>query len=138
LIKSRFSAVRSAGALLKVQEMRELIGLRTRGNPAASFHESVVLWVEAVALRPMMTLSEDRKVDGPNHMFKIDIDGFDQIRRQAQAFTAFLKKYWKQAYSTLVGFQLQPLNPRPHCGVIHAKRTSAQREHPKLCCSCSL
>jgi hypothetical protein len=38
---------------------------------------------------------------------------------QPQAFAAFLKQHWADAYSALFVFQIQPIDASFHCSVIH-------------------
>jgi hypothetical protein len=104
LIRSRFHEVRSAvsGDLLDAQQIGHLVDLWIGGNPDARENESFALSIHAVAFRSMITVSEDGPVDDLNYMFKINGGLFDQFRQRPQAFAAFLKKYWNQAYSALL------------------------------------
>jgi hypothetical protein len=111
----------ASGALLDTQQIGQLIELWIPGNPDTREDERLVLSVQTVAFRPMITVSKDSTVDGLNHVFKIDGHLFDQFSQQPQPFVAFLKKYWNQAHSALFLFQLQPVIPGLHCGVIHAR-----------------
>jgi hypothetical protein len=117
--------VRSAvsSALLDVQQNRHLIDLWIRGTPDARENGKLNLSVHTVAFQRMVTVSEDGTVDSLNHVFKIDGDLLDQSGQNAQAFVASLKKYWNQCYYARCVFQLQPVTPSLHCGIIHATPT---------------
>jgi hypothetical protein len=52
----------------------------------------------------MITVSEDGRVDGLNHVFSIDGGLFDQFSQQPQAFVIFLKKYWKMGIKLILHF----------------------------------
>jgi hypothetical protein len=49
-----------------------------------------------------------------------DRDLFTEFLRDPQAFSQFLEKHWKDAYSNLFVFHIQPVHPASPCSVIDA------------------
>jgi hypothetical protein len=126
VLRTSFSEVRSAvsDALLDIDKIDSIMELWRRANPELATDSSVILAVDAVAFRPVVTISEDGTIDGLNHIDEIDADLFDKLVGQPQAFVTFLKEHWTDVYSALFVFQIQPTDPQFHCGIIHILRST--------------
>jgi hypothetical protein len=121
LLRDAFRESRSAicHGLLDTAEIRSVLDPWMQANQSLSSTTSVVLAVDAVAFRPLITVHENGTIDGLNEINDIDPDLFDKLVGQPQAFATFLREHWTHAYSSLFVFQIQPLDPRLHCGIIH-------------------
>jgi hypothetical protein len=120
-LKSAFAQVRCtvSQALLDVNEVGTIVDLWIRSNPSIGFTTEVVLSVDAVAFRPMIVVHEDGRLEGLNRTNEIEVDLFDKLMGQPQAFATFLKQHWADAYSALFVFQIQPIDPSFHYSVIY-------------------
>jgi hypothetical protein len=118
---SAFIEAPSAGsnALLDVNEIGTILELWMRDNPDFGLNPCVVLSVDAVAFKLMVTIYQDRWIAGLNQVNQIDVHLFDKFVGQPPAFAAFLTEHWADAESALFVFQVQPLDPRCHCDIIH-------------------
>jgi hypothetical protein len=96
-----------------------IVDLWMRSSPGIGFNSEVVLSVDAIAFRPMIAVHEDGRIEGLNRTNEIEIDLFDELMRQPQAFAALLNQHWADAHSALFVFQIQPINPSFHSTVIH-------------------
>jgi hypothetical protein len=81
----------------------------------------VVLSVDAVSVRPHVTIANDGLVGGLEDITQLESpDLFKQYLRNPKEFTAFLAKHWSQAYSVLSAFQIQRILPSLPCCFVHA------------------
>jgi hypothetical protein len=80
-------------ALLEVNEVGTIVDLWMRSSPGIGFNTEVVLSVDAVAFPPMIVVREDGRIEGLNRTNEIEVDLFDKLMGQPQAFAAFLKQY---------------------------------------------
>jgi hypothetical protein len=123
LLNSRFAKQRRllSNALMDIARLPELMDLWREGIPEGVTGQSVVLAVDAVAFRPLVTISEEGKVCGLKHLDTLgDQDLFTHLLRDPVAFSNFLSDHWRNAYTNLFVYHLQPINPKLPCGVIHA------------------
>jgi hypothetical protein len=80
----------------------------------------VILSVDAIAFRPMVTISDDGSVDGLKDLTDLDSpDLLTQFLSDPAAFSAFLREHWDSTYTALFVFQIQPLRPDLTCCVVH-------------------
>jgi hypothetical protein len=121
LLNSKFTKDRRiiSDVLQDSNRMGELIALWEKSSRATG-HWDVILAVDAVAFRPLVTVTEDGEVHGLKNMTRLaDTDMFTEFLRDPPAFAHFLETHWKQAYSNLFVFHLQPVDPALPCAVIH-------------------
>jgi hypothetical protein len=79
---------------------------------------TIVLAVDAVAFRPLVTVT-DGEVRGPKHLKHLDDhNSFTHFLKDLNAFIEFLHKDWEEAYSSMLVFQIQPIHPSLPCPVI--------------------
>jgi hypothetical protein len=123
LLNSKFTQDRRlvSDALQNSDRIGELITIWEKSTPSiSSSHRDVILSVDAVAFRPLVTVSEDGEVHGLKNLTRLeDPDIFAHFLRDPPAFAHFLQTHWKQAYSNLFAFHLQPVDPDLPCCVIH-------------------
>jgi hypothetical protein len=121
VLKSAFAQVRCAvsQALLDINEVGIIVDLWMRSSPCIGFDTEVVFSVDAVGFRSMIVVHKDGRIEGLNQTNEIEVDLFDKLMGQPQAFAAFLKQHWADAYSALFVFQIQPIDSSFHCSVIH-------------------
>jgi hypothetical protein len=67
----------------------------------------------------MIVVHKDGRIEYLNQTNEIEVDLFDKLMGQPQAFAAFLKQHWTDACSALFVFQIQPIDSSFHCSVIH-------------------
>jgi hypothetical protein len=122
LINSKFTKTRQviSDALQDSDRLGELINLWDQSGARSRSERTVVLAVDAVAFRPLVTVTENGEVAGLKRLTQLDSpDLFTEFLRDPQAFSNFLQQHWKQAYSALHAFHIQPVNPKFPCCVIH-------------------
>jgi hypothetical protein len=87
-----------------------LIPLSKAGAQDPSDGRKVIFAVDAVAFRPVVTITANGEVKGFEHVKHLDNDDL---------FAHFLQQYWKDVYSDLFVLHIQPVNRAFPCTVIH-------------------
>jgi hypothetical protein len=81
----------------------------------------VILSVNAVAFRPRITIHENGKVESLEAFAQLEApDLFRQFVLNPCAFRDFVMDDFKQAYFSLFVYQVQPVDPRLTCCLVHA------------------
>jgi hypothetical protein len=122
LLYSKFFDQRAglSEALFDEAKMDKVISVWEGANPRRPRPCPVVLACDAICFRPTVVVREDGKVEGLAHVKSLDTpDLFTQFLADPNAFMAFLKNHWKDAYSAFFAFQVQPLDPDLHCSLVH-------------------
>jgi hypothetical protein len=122
LLNSKFTRSRRivSDALQDSNRIGELIDLWEQSCRSTRHSRTVILAVDAVAFRPLVTITEDGEVGGLKHLKHLDDpDLFTEFLRDPESFSHFLEAHWKDAYSDLFAFQMQPVDPALPCCVIH-------------------
>jgi hypothetical protein len=82
---------------------------------------SAILFVDAVAFRPIITIDESGKVDGLDGIHQLDApDMFAQFVLNLCAFRDFVTQHFDRAYSSLFVYQIQLIDPRFTCYLVDA------------------
>jgi hypothetical protein len=80
----------------------------------------VILSVDAVAFRPLVTISETGEVKGFKSLNQLHNPGlFSQYLTNPQAFVSFLKDHWDDAYPAMIVLHMQPVSPDFPCSISH-------------------
>jgi hypothetical protein len=100
----------------------ELIGIWQEVNGIDHTNEPIgaLLAVDVVAFRPTITADEFRKVEGiqgTDHLEHGDLS--TQFMIDPVAFQDFVKENFDQAYISLFRYQIQPLDRKLTCCVVH-------------------
>jgi hypothetical protein len=114
LLLSKFANARAviSSALLDLDEMEALIDLWERSHEDIMTYRRVILSVNAITFRPMVTTSDDGSVDGLKDLTHLDNpDLLMQFLADPAAFSAFLREPWDSTDTVLFVFQIQPLHP---------------------------
>jgi hypothetical protein len=122
LLNSKFAKTRRvwSEALQDPERVGELIAVWNQSGATTPSERTVVLAVDAVAFRPLVTVTENGEVTGLKHLTQLENpDLFTEFLRDPHAFAHFLQQHWKQTYSNLHAFHIQPVNPKFPCCVIH-------------------
>jgi hypothetical protein len=98
--------------------MWRLIQLWEQANSGAIENRRIVLGVDTGW--PRVTVNENGEVDGPKKLQRLEeIDIFQQFLASPVDFVESLHNHWKDAYSALFVFHIQPLNPVLSCAIIY-------------------
>jgi hypothetical protein len=122
LINARFAQNRRAvsAALQDMARVSEVIALWMQTVPPEIPGREIVLAVDAVAFRPLVTITENGEIEGLKHLKRLDDKNlFEHFVLDPISFAQFLAEHWKDAYSALFAFHIQPLNPKLPCSVVH-------------------
>jgi hypothetical protein len=108
--------------LVDPSRIGELIHLWRQAVPPGGVGCPVVLLsVDPVAFRPLISIHEDGHVERLKNMKELDSpDLFSQFISGPVAFLSFVKEHWDDAETALFAFQLQRLHPDDPCSIIHA------------------
>jgi hypothetical protein len=94
--------------------------LSETGAQDLSDGRKAILTVDAVAFRSAVTITGNGEVKHLKHLKQLDNDDlFAPFLRNPKAFAEFLQQHWKDAYSDLFVFHIQPVNHAFPCTVIH-------------------
>jgi hypothetical protein len=97
-----------------------LIQLREKSLPPNVSDGSIVLAVDAIAFRPLVTITEEGQIRGLKYLNRLDDeDIFTHFLRDSNALAEFLYEHWKGADSSLFAFHLQLTNPISPYSIIH-------------------
>jgi hypothetical protein len=108
-------------ALVDRKQVGTLVAKWNESHTDTDRDRRVVLSVDAVAFRPRVTVSSEGEVSGLEDISPLEsTDLFEQFLVSPTKFTSFLQKHWKNAYSSLFAFQIQPLAQHLPCCIIHA------------------
>jgi hypothetical protein len=119
-------------ALQDENRLGEMMELWERGLPQDAGDRSLILAVDAVAFRPVITVDEDGFIHGLKDQVRLDDqDLFDTFLKHPPEFAQFLSDHWDQAYSSLFVYHIQPVNPRLPCAVIHVVPAVNGKGNPK-------
>lgn len=121
LLLAKFTETKGiSDALIDSGRIGELIDLWRQAVRQEGIGCPVVLSVDAVAFRPVITVHHDGRVEGLKTMNEIEnLDLLSQFLSDPGSFVSFVKDHWDETYSALFAFQLQPLNPMWPCSIIH-------------------
>jgi hypothetical protein len=91
---------------------------------------SAILSVDAVTFRPTITINESRKVEGLDGIHQLDArDIFTQFVLNPYAFRDFVTQYFDRVYFSIFVYQIQPINPRFTCCLVHATAAISGKEN---------
>jgi hypothetical protein len=92
-----------------------------------------VLSVDAVAFRPVVTVDEGGRVRGFKGLNQLESpDLFSQFLTDPDAFVSFLRNHWRDAYSAMFVFQLQPVSPEYPCSILHVIPDVSGKGRPEI------
>jgi hypothetical protein len=117
------SQLRIRQALTDIDDINLLIEIWREANGIAAASDSIpaILAVDAVAFRPTITINDNGTVQGLEGIDHLDApDIFSQFALNPTAFRDFITQHFDRAYSSLFVYQIQPLDPKLTCCVIHA------------------
>jgi hypothetical protein len=101
---------------LLIEIWQEANGITQAGNSIPA-----ILSVDAVAFRPTITIDENGKVEGFDGIHQLEApDIFTQFVLNPHGFRDFVAQHFDQVYLSLFVSQIQPLDPRFTCCVVHA------------------
>jgi hypothetical protein len=110
-------------ALTDIEDMDFLIEIWREANGSEQVMGSipVILSVDAVAFRPRITIDENEKVEGLERFTQLEAPYIlSQFVLNPCTFRDFVMEHFKQAYSSLFVYQVQPVDPRLTCCLVHA------------------
>jgi hypothetical protein len=110
-------------ALTDIAHINLLISIwrEAKGISGSADSFSAILSVDAAALRLTVTFDESGKMEGLDRIHHLDApDIFTQFILNPCAFRDFVLSHFDRAYSLLFVYQIQPINPRFTCRLVHA------------------
>jgi hypothetical protein len=109
-----------AAVLQDLDRLAELIQVWEKSLPPNVSDRSIVLAVDVIPFRPVVTITEEGEIWGLKHLNRLDDeDIFTHLLRDPNAFAEFLHERWKDAHSSLFAFHIQPTNPISPRSIIH-------------------
>jgi hypothetical protein len=122
LVTSSFQ-LRVSHAATDIEDMDFLteIWRESKGIEQMTGSIPVIRSVDAVAFHPRITIGENGKVEGLEGFAQLEApDLFSQFALNPCAFRDFVMKHFEQADSLLFVYQVQPIDPRLKCCLVHA------------------
>jgi hypothetical protein len=106
------TAVVLSEALIDPEGVGELVMRWNASHPDTANDRRVVLSVDPVSFRPRVTTADDGSVEGLEDIRQLEsLDPFEQYLLSPKSFSAFPTKHWSAAYSAILAFQIQPVQP---------------------------
>jgi hypothetical protein len=119
--------------LFDLGEMGALIDLWERSHEDIMTDRRVILSVDAIAFRPMVTISDAGSVDGLKDLTHLDNpDLLTQFLADPAAFSEFLRQHWDSTDTALFVFQIQPLHPNLTCCIVHVMPAVSGKENNEM------
>jgi hypothetical protein len=109
--------------LTGIDDINLLIDIWREANGISGSADSIsaILSIEALAVRLTIAIDESGKVEGLNGIHQLDTpDIFTQFVPNPCAFRDFATQHFDHAYSSLLVSQIQPIDPRFTCCLVHA------------------
>jgi hypothetical protein len=135
LLRSKFLDFkhRVQRALMDTSFIDDLIEIWRRLNGSEAFPGPIpaILSVDAVAIRPLITVHEDGRIDGLDNLSQLETpDLFSQFITDPRHFHDFICQHWDSAYSSLFVDHIQPVAPDLTCCAIHCVATTNGKGNP--------
>jgi hypothetical protein len=106
--------------LTLIDELLRVWSLSNRVNLETSHLIQAILSVDAVSIRPMITIYENGEIEGIEDFTKLASPGlFTQFVLHPRKSQEFIHQHWNAAYTSSFVYQVQPLSPELTCCVIH-------------------
>jgi hypothetical protein len=122
--------------MLDLNDVDDLLSIwRTANNVNAEDHVDVILAVDAVAFKPLVTIREESSVEGIADFDCLkSSDLFSQLSANLTLFHQFVLSHWKEVYSLLFVFHIQPVYKQLTCCAIHALQARNGKRTPQIVC----
>jgi hypothetical protein len=138
LLRSKFlnEKARIKKAMLDLNDVDDLLSIwRMTNNFDAEDRVDAILSVDAVAFKPLATIREDSSVEDIADFDCLESpDLFSQLIANPTLFHQFVLSHWKEVYSSLSVFHIQPVHEQLTCCVIHALQARNGKGTPQTVC----
>jgi hypothetical protein len=124
---------RIRNAMLNLNEIEDLLSIwRAANNVDPRHFIQVILAVDALAFKPLVTIKEDGSVDGIEAFDSLKSpDLFSQLIANPCLFHDFVVTHWKDVYSAIFVFQIQPISNQFTCCAVHAIQAAHGKGTPE-------
>jgi hypothetical protein len=120
--------------MLDLSEIEDLLSIwRAANNVDPGHFIQTILAADAIAFKPLITIKEDGSVDGIEGFDSIESpDPLSQLIANPRLFHDFVVTHWKEAYSALFVFQIQPISNQFTCCAVHAIQAADGKGTPEI------
>jgi hypothetical protein len=122
--------------MLDLNDVDDLLSIwRTVNHVDAEDRVDAILSVGAVTFKPLVTICEDGSVEGIADFDCLESgDLFSQPIANPTLFHQFVLSDWKEGYSSLFVFHIQPVHEQLICCAIHALQARNGKGTPQTVC----